>query len=461
MATRFFPTWLAAPVLAAAALAPRAEAQVFADFQTTMGAFTVELFHEDVPRTVANFVSLAEGTRPWVDPLTQRARTGVPFYDGIIFHRVIPEFMIQAGSPQGNGSDGPGYKFPDEFTKSPTGQLLHTHNAAGRLSMANSGPHSNGSQFFITTSVTPPRPFPVHLDDMHTVFGQISDGPAGAAAQGQAVVDAISAVPATPELPPPAPPANKPLADVVIQSVRVRRVGASAMAFDPLAWNLPDVAGARTIIDTAYLPGATPPASARFSITYEARRHQATAFNISFDAVQWSLLGVGGAPSTVISRSDSIDPLNISGVGSVPELLVRGRSIDYAPLVARTKPDISESADIRLLFTVPDGQELIVSRTGASTGAWSKPGPPEATGAVSSLNYAFGNGDAGLFSPVLDLGVSEDPVPWTGGSSLSALNLELTFNANDPAAGYFNGFVVNAANSGAASVKGVFTVTSP
>ncbi len=136
---------------------------VFAVMETSKGDIVLELHYKDTPLTVTNFVGLAEGTLD--------AAKGKPFYDGLIFHRVINDFMIQGGDPEGNGRGGPGYRFGDEF-------VPHLrHNREGILSMANAGPGTNGSQFFITHRETP------HLDDAHTVFGVVIDG--------QDVVDAI------------------------------------------------------------------------------------------------------------------------------------------------------------------------------------------------------------------------------------------------------------------------------
>jgi len=127
--------------------------QIHALFDTSLGSFKILLFADKVPNTVANFLALAEGEK-----------TGKPFYDGLVFHRVIPGFMIQGGCPQGTGSGGPGYKFADEFHP----QLRHTK--PGILSMANAGPNTNGSQFFITYAATP------WLDDKHSVFGRLAEG---------------------------------------------------------------------------------------------------------------------------------------------------------------------------------------------------------------------------------------------------------------------------------------------
>ncbi len=132
-------------------------------FETTAGNITCTLFPEQAPLTVANFIGLATGTKAWKDPKTGKMMTGVPLYNGTIFHRVIPNFMIQGGDPMGNGSGDPGYSFKDEFSPS------LTFDQPGRLAMANSGPNTNGSQFFITEVPTP------HLNGHHTIFGQCQD----------------------------------------------------------------------------------------------------------------------------------------------------------------------------------------------------------------------------------------------------------------------------------------------
>jgi peptidyl-prolyl cis-trans isomerase A (cyclophilin A) len=137
--------------------------KMFALFDTTLGKIKIHLFHDQVPNTVDNFVGLAEGTKEWTDPKTRQKKKS-HFYDGLIFHRVIPNFMIQGGDPVGKGTGGPGYQFKDEFFAS-----LH-HDKPGILSMANSGPNTNGSQFFITTVPTP------WLDGKHSIFGEVVEG---------------------------------------------------------------------------------------------------------------------------------------------------------------------------------------------------------------------------------------------------------------------------------------------
>ncbi len=196
-------------------------AGLFAGFITTPGEFWCRLEFTKVPRTVASFVSLAEGTRDWVDFKTAKV-VRRPFYAGIPFHRVIDDFMVQAGSPNGEGTDGPGYMFANEFH--PTLR----HSKAGILSMANSGTNapnpargSNGSQFFVTVTNTP------WLDDKHSVFGEV--------VEGMEIVHRISQVPRDAN--------DRPTTPVVIQEVRVLRNGAAAQAFDAAAVvpPLPDV----------------------------------------------------------------------------------------------------------------------------------------------------------------------------------------------------------------------------
>ncbi|HEY8550746.1 MAG TPA: peptidylprolyl isomerase [Vicinamibacterales bacterium] len=139
------------------------EPGTYAKFETNHGTFVARLFPEAAPKTVENFVGLAEGTKTWKDPVTGKDQNR-PFYDGLTFHRVIDGFMIQGGCPLGTGTGGPGYKFEDEFSPA------HRHRGAGVLSMANAGPNTNGSQFFITLAAQP------HLDNRHSVFGEVVEG---------------------------------------------------------------------------------------------------------------------------------------------------------------------------------------------------------------------------------------------------------------------------------------------
>jgi peptidyl-prolyl cis-trans isomerase A (cyclophilin A) len=168
---------------------------LYAIFNTNKGVITCQLFEKEAPKTVANFVGLADGTKEWTDPKTGK-KVKKNFYDGLIFHRVIPKFMIQGGDPEGTGRGGPGYKFEDEFT---SGMQF---DKPGILAMANAGANTNGSQFFITTVPTP------WLNNKHTIFGQVTEG--------MDVIETIESVKKG--------PGDKPVEDVVIEKLEIKRV---------------------------------------------------------------------------------------------------------------------------------------------------------------------------------------------------------------------------------------------
>jgi peptidyl-prolyl cis-trans isomerase A (cyclophilin A) len=142
---------------------PQGAGDLYAVFQTSRGNIVIKLFEKDAPKTVANFVGLATGKQEWVDPRNGQ-KSKAKLYDGTVFHRVIPQFMIQGGDPLGTGTGGPGYRFEDEF------QSGRKFDRPGLLAMANSGPSTNGSQFFITEVATP------HLNNRHTIFGEVVKG---------------------------------------------------------------------------------------------------------------------------------------------------------------------------------------------------------------------------------------------------------------------------------------------
>jgi peptidyl-prolyl cis-trans isomerase A (cyclophilin A) len=165
-----------------------------ATVRTTMGTIVLRLFPEQAPKTVQNFVGLAEGTTEWTDPRTGQ-RTNEPLYNGTIFHRVIDKFMLQGGDPLGTGTGGPGYEFEDEFHPD------LRFNRPYLLAMANAGPGTNGSQFFITVVPTP------HLDGRHTIFGEV--------VEGSDIVDAIGKTETD--------RGDRPVKDVVVESVTINR----------------------------------------------------------------------------------------------------------------------------------------------------------------------------------------------------------------------------------------------
>ena len=169
---------------------------MYATFETSEGNIVCRLFEKEAPKTVANFTELAEGKREWTHPNT-RKKSNDRLYDGTIFHRVIPDFMIQGGDPQGTGMGGPGYQFEDETKGSP-----HKFDKPGKLAMANAGPNTNGSQFFITVAAT------TWLTGKHTIFGEV--------VEGQDVVNKITSLPRGRN--------DRPSKDVVVKKVTIESV---------------------------------------------------------------------------------------------------------------------------------------------------------------------------------------------------------------------------------------------
>jgi peptidyl-prolyl cis-trans isomerase A (cyclophilin A) len=168
---------------------------LFAHFTTTEGKFTARLFEEETPNTVANFTGLADGSKEWTDPRSGK-KVKQPYYNGTVFHRVIEQFMIQGGDPLGQGTGGPGYNFGDEFSPK------LRHDKAGKLSMANRGPNTNGGQFFITLAPTP------WLDNKHSIFGEV--------VEGMDVVEKIGRTPTS-------KPGDRPVKPIAIESVVIER----------------------------------------------------------------------------------------------------------------------------------------------------------------------------------------------------------------------------------------------
>ena len=168
---------------------------LYAHFTTSEGNFTARLFEEEAPKTAANFVGLADGSKEWTDPRSNK-KTNDKYYDGTVFHRVIADFMIQGGDPLGQGTGGPGYTFADEFSPK------LRHDRPGLLSMANRGPNTGGGQFFITLVPTP------WLDNKHAIFGEIVEG-----------MDVVNKIGATAT----SKPGDRPLKPITIESVTIER----------------------------------------------------------------------------------------------------------------------------------------------------------------------------------------------------------------------------------------------
>jgi peptidyl-prolyl cis-trans isomerase A (cyclophilin A) len=202
---------------------------------TSMGRITCQFYQKQAPNTVANFIALAEGTKDWTNPVTQKVEHHKPLYDGTTFHRVIPEFMIQGGDPAGTGMGGPGYAFPDELDPS------LTFDRPGRLAMANSGPNTNGSQFFITEQAYP------SLDQNYTLFGQCDD-------PSVEVVKAIAGVPRDGD--------DKPLSPVTLEKVTIVAEGQALPALQPGEPAVPPAPQPASDTAPAAAPASAPAAGA-------------------------------------------------------------------------------------------------------------------------------------------------------------------------------------------------------
>ena len=240
---------------------------IYAEFNTSLGSYTCSLYYAYAPKAVANFIGLATGQRAWLDLPSGLARTN-PFYNGLTFHRVITNFVIQAGSPNGLGTDGPGYAFVDEITNA------LQFDRYGVLAMANSGPDSDGSQFFLLATNNWPS-----LNNGYTIFGQLYGGSNVVYAINRVATDAN----------------NKPLANVYLNSIAIRRIGAAATNFNINAQGLPLVTNVNLKIARA---------GTYLSLSYSNRLYAENRIYSSSDLVNWTanLLGMDNALPLVSSN---------------------------------------------------------------------------------------------------------------------------------------------------------------
>jgi peptidyl-prolyl cis-trans isomerase A (cyclophilin A) len=312
---------------------------IYADFTTSMGSYTCRLEYAIAPKACANFIGLATGLRPWLDLNTGRARTDA-FYKGILFHRVVSGFVIQAGSRDGLGDDGPGYFVPDEITPA----LRFTN--AWMLAMANSGTNSNGSQFFITVASHP------ELNDGYTIFGEVTGG--------TNVVQAINSVAVANE---------RPLTNITIQSVNIRRVGATAQAFDINAQGLPLV----TNISTRPALNAS-----QIALTFSNRLYADNElyYTTNLAASSWNADSLGIEVSTPQTNT-FYKPRDAS------RQFYRVAQIQYASSTFAPKNVYGRT----MTFTFLSGASGVLTNTfnAVGTGTFGYTGP--ATGAITSYNW--------------------------------------------------------------------------
>jgi cyclophilin family peptidyl-prolyl cis-trans isomerase len=417
---------------------------IFAEFNTSMGSFTCRLEYAYAPKAVANFIGLATGQKAWIDQTKGVVRTD-RFYDGLTFHRVIQGFVIQGGSPNGQGTDGPGYKFLDEFTPA------LRYGSAGVLGMANSGTNSNGAQFFITVS---PQ---TGLNDHYSIFGELTGGT-------NVVLD-ISRVGTDFN--------DKPTNNIVLQSVVIRRVGAAAQAFDINAQGLPVVTSQPLAIGQF--------SSNRVSLTFSNRIYTenflfstanfyvpGTYTNIYVTTNYFSTNVVIGVTNNVETNATHTDiVLNTSYATNIYDTNFAvwssqslGIEVPNAPItntVYRIK-DKSSSSYFRLAQIVyppiyaprnlrnrtltlnfDDGLgTIVVNFDNSNGGTYTSPGDPPGT----LNNYAWFQS---LYQGDLD------PITYS-----LILPMSLTFYFNSPSNGVFNGTVNSA---GSFSVTGTFTLS--
>lgn len=379
-----------------------AGAQIHADVQVAggvNGTFTITLEHQKAPGTVANFIGLATGQRGWLDLKTGAIRY-VPFYNGITFHRVIAGIKNQTGSPAGDGSDGPGYSFKDEFD--PTLR----HNAAYTVSMDNSGRHSNGSQFFITVGAAP------ELDDVHTIFGRVT--------AGQTVIQQINAAPTT------GSPLDRPLTPITIQSVNIYGPSLAAFNRDP-AW-LPKLRNARPVLTkngaALTLAHDRLPFSEYFGFN-GTNLSTWSRFNLGYYA--------GTAPSTDV---------DVSGTAGFPAHFYRMARVDYSTCRNSFIPQTVASKSFTFTSNFPYISDVFFNATG-SGGTWSLRNAT--SGTISTVNYTLAP-----YIPQLYM-------KWNSAAAYG-FDLEFLYKLNHTSAngGTFTG---QSNVAGYANIVGTFTVT--
>jgi len=430
--------------------APFLKAQgLFADFETSSGNFSVSLLFEDVPRTVANFVGLAEGSRTWFDPISNTLQKDQPFYDGNIFHRVVAGFVIQGGAPGGDGTLSPGYRFPDEFPRDNGGNLRFLHDSPGVLSMANSGPNSNGSQFFITVNPTP------QLDGVHNVFGRISAGPPGtySASDSMNIVNTINVVPTTSQ-----EEGNRPLTDVVITRVTIRREGTAAETFDATTALLPTV----RLVKNVKLVSTPAPEDATDQLALNLSTSTASGYRVTFseNLTSWSTV----LDSNILALSNTSNTIDVTRerARSPSRGFFQTYQIDYSTAVSYPTGILLGT---RLVFSTTNLDPnwiLTITLDGSGGGTWML----DISGTSTSGIFQDGNYGAAPFDTTRpfanDLGFDQAQTlvffqpPFPGGT-LEAAQLIMTYGEDSLTQGTFSG----STNGSPETLSGQFQIFPP
>jgi peptidyl-prolyl cis-trans isomerase A (cyclophilin A) len=351
--------------------------EIYADFTvshgaTPLGTFRARLDYDKVPRTCANFIGLASGQRPWIDLTTGAVQEGKPYYDGITFHRLIHSFMIQGGSPNGNGTDGPGFSIQDEFD----GSLRHS--GPYKLSMAKSSlPGSGGSQFFITLSA------PTHLDDKHSVFGEVISG--------TEIIDSFANATLFPT-----GTSDKPLTPITMTSVVVSGPGLANFDINSPTLGLPHV----QTENTSPLVPSQNVGTSTFTISFDR----------SFQTEYLSFYTTNLSSWTPLTRTISVNAspdydFKVNGV-TFDRFFMRLPSVDYSEVI--NAPSDLAKAGASLAITSRSGETITLDFTSSSTGTWTDSNG--GSGTLTSLVWTdfipeagAGGNTAGL-APQLPLG---------------------------------------------------------
>jgi cyclophilin family peptidyl-prolyl cis-trans isomerase len=330
---------------------------IFADFTTSLGNFTCQLSYSNSPVAVANFIGLATGARPWLDLKTGAVRTD-PFYDGLTFHRVITNFVIQGGSPNGQGTDDPGYAFADQFSP------LLNFSAPWTLAMANSGPDSSGSQFFVTVA-----PF-TNGNNTYVIFGRV--------VAGTNVVAAINSVKTD--------SSDKPVTNVVMQHVEIRRVGDAAQAFDINAQGLPVV----TNVPVAIAQGAT-----NITLNFSNRINTDNRWYSSTNLRSWTEHSYGIETTTPTSNTVQV-------AMDTRQKFFRMAQIEYPSSTMAPKDVLGRT--LRMVFASPQGTNTIVFNSSGG-GTYNFPGVN--SGTVKSYTWSQQPYNHGRLWPIQFSALSE------------------------------------------------------
>lgn len=424
------------------ALLPLAHGQIYADFAvshgaTPLGTFRVRLDYDKAPRTCANFIGLATGRRPWIDVTSGTLRENQHFYDGLTFHRLIHNFVIQGGSPNGLGTDGPGYSILDEY------HADLRHSGPYKLSMAKgSNPNTGGAQFFITLAATP------FLDDKHSVFGEVISG--------RDIIDGFMNATAFPTdtSSGAATKTDKPLVPIVINSVVIGGPDYAGFDLDNPALRLPILSG---ISPTPKKDLSTN----RFSLTFDRAQRHEYLISSSTDLSAWGVSGYFFSLDAAAAYN-----LDAFGVVTVPRYFTRTIDIDYSSWTNAPSAITQNGRKLRIISRAADWVELTFN--GSTGGTWSASNG--SSGTLSGVTWSDSAPDSGTaisgssqirFVPMGQLRATFDGPAGTGGWKSFVVTGQggtaLTLSFHSPTSGWVEG-VANTSAS-VVSVNQSFTLT--